>query len=218
MYLTVFSVKRRKMRHIEGNAKCRHRTTLTCKGTLWQVLICLRPRTPYPPPLYSAYMYTLYLFTHGGGEGESLAREKGRGATGGNRGEYSHKKLGWKYQRDGLYARNWLSPVSDKHLKQSSFTGRFFLMTAFCSDLLWVLPFYVLLSPFAFFSSFFSLCFCIFLCVLLLFSFSYASLFFLLMSFSSFFFFSRLSSSKPPLLFSFLMSLPTKSCVTFPPH
>jgi hypothetical protein len=29
--------------------------------------ICLRPRTPYPPPppLLTAYVYTVYLFTQG---------------------------------------------------------------------------------------------------------------------------------------------------------
>ncbi len=40
---------------IEGNEKCRHLKKLTCKETLRQVFICLRPRTPYPPP------YTLYI-------------------------------------------------------------------------------------------------------------------------------------------------------------
>jgi hypothetical protein len=39
---------RRKKRLIEGNAKCRHLKKFTCKG---QVFICMRRRTPYPPPL-----------------------------------------------------------------------------------------------------------------------------------------------------------------------
>ncbi len=43
---TSFSLGRRKIRLIEGNAKCRHLKKLTCKGTLRQVFICLRP-----PPL-----------------------------------------------------------------------------------------------------------------------------------------------------------------------
>ncbi len=55
---------RRKIRLIEGKAKC-HLTKLACKGTLRQVFICLRPRTLYPPP-----PYTIYLFTQGRG-GES---------------------------------------------------------------------------------------------------------------------------------------------------
>ncbi len=44
---------RRKMRLIEGNVKSRH-NKMTCKGTLRQVFICLRPRTPHaPPPLHN---------------------------------------------------------------------------------------------------------------------------------------------------------------------
>jgi hypothetical protein len=44
---------RRMIRLIEGNAKCRHLKKLTCTETLWQVFICLRPRTQYPlPPLH----------------------------------------------------------------------------------------------------------------------------------------------------------------------
>ncbi len=39
-------VRRRKIGLIEGNAKCRHLNNMTCKGTLRQVFICLRPRTP----------------------------------------------------------------------------------------------------------------------------------------------------------------------------
>ncbi len=40
------------------------------------------PMTPYFPPytLYSVYVYTVYLFTQGRGEGVELTREKVRGA------------------------------------------------------------------------------------------------------------------------------------------
>ncbi len=38
---------RRKIRLIEGNAKCRHLKKFTCKGTLRQVFISLRPRTRF---------------------------------------------------------------------------------------------------------------------------------------------------------------------------
>ncbi len=51
---------------IESNAKCKHLKKLTCKGTLQQVFICLRPRTPYPP---SISVYTIvYLLTGKWGE------------------------------------------------------------------------------------------------------------------------------------------------------
>jgi hypothetical protein len=51
---------------------------LTSNGTLRQVFICLRPRTPYPP-LHTEYVYTVCLFT-GKGEGvEWNQREGDRG-------------------------------------------------------------------------------------------------------------------------------------------
>jgi hypothetical protein len=52
--------ERRKIRLIEGNAKCRHLNKLTCKGTWRQVFICLRSRTHTPP-----------LTHREGGQGES---------------------------------------------------------------------------------------------------------------------------------------------------
>ncbi len=70
--------RRRKIRLLEGNAKYRHLKKLTCKVTLRQVFICLRPRTPCPPPiLHTVYMYTVYLFTQGRrrGRGELNQRE-----------------------------------------------------------------------------------------------------------------------------------------------
>ncbi len=79
--------RRRKIRLIEGNAKCRHLKKLTCKGTLRHVFICLRPPFAHCIPVYS-----VYLFTHGRG-GESLTREKVRGAT-------VHKAAEKKYQHD----------------------------------------------------------------------------------------------------------------------
>ncbi len=57
---------RRKIRFIEGNSK------LTCKGTLRQVFICLRPRTPC----------IQYTYSHREEEEEeSWTREKVRGGT-----------------------------------------------------------------------------------------------------------------------------------------
>ncbi len=52
---------------------------LTCKGTLRQVFICLRPRTLYHPP-YTLYTCIQYTFSHREG-GESWTREKVRGPT-----------------------------------------------------------------------------------------------------------------------------------------
>jgi hypothetical protein len=43
---------------------------LTYKGTLRQLFICLRPKTPEPPPLTHCilFVYTVYLFTQRTGE------------------------------------------------------------------------------------------------------------------------------------------------------
>jgi hypothetical protein len=60
------AIHRRKIRLIEGNAKCRHLKKLTCKGTLRQVFICLRPRTPYPTPLHTVYVYMYSILIHTG--------------------------------------------------------------------------------------------------------------------------------------------------------
>ncbi len=73
------SLVRRKIILIEGNSKCRHLKKLTCKETLRQVFICLRPRTPYtPPPLHTA---SILIHTRKMGRGESGTREKARSAT-----------------------------------------------------------------------------------------------------------------------------------------
>jgi hypothetical protein len=75
----------------------------TCKGTLGQVFICLRP----PPlirhhtiPIYALYTSTQYTFSHGeGGEGgrvESERRLEGQQFT----------KLGRKYQHDWLHLQS----------------------------------------------------------------------------------------------------------------
>ncbi len=86
----------RKIRLIECKSKCRHLKKFTCKGTLRQVFIWLRPRTPIPSTPYSLYnVYRILIHTGGGGGGEvELERmEEGQQFT----------KLGWKYQHDRLY-------------------------------------------------------------------------------------------------------------------
>ncbi len=66
-------LQRRKIRVIEGNAKCRHPKKLVCKGTLRPVFICLRPRTPKDPPPYTLYItFIRYTYSHReGGREES---------------------------------------------------------------------------------------------------------------------------------------------------
>jgi hypothetical protein len=62
---------------------------LICKGTLWQVFICLRPKTS---PSHTVCVYKVYLFTQEtGGGGERVEQERrleGQQFT----------KLGRKYQ------------------------------------------------------------------------------------------------------------------------
>jgi hypothetical protein len=54
--------------YIDTRTQCRHLKKCTCKGTLRQVFICMRPPLLYHPP-----PYTLYIYSHGDGgrEGES---------------------------------------------------------------------------------------------------------------------------------------------------
>ncbi len=49
----LFRVRRRKIRLMEGNAKCGHPQKFTCTGTLQQVFICLRAQKPIHPPPYT---------------------------------------------------------------------------------------------------------------------------------------------------------------------
>ncbi len=85
---------RRKIRLIEGNAKCRHlQTNLSVKGHCGRCSsVC--GADPHAPHLYTVYVYTVYLFTQGrggGGEGVELERRlEGQQST----------KLGQKYQHD----------------------------------------------------------------------------------------------------------------------
>jgi hypothetical protein len=61
---------RRKIRLIESNEKCCHLKKLICKGTLRQLFIFLKPRTPYKPPphIQSVNVYTVHTWKGGGGD------------------------------------------------------------------------------------------------------------------------------------------------------
>ncbi len=86
-------LKCRKLRNIESSAKWRHLKKLTSKGTLRQVFTCLRSRTLHTPHLHIIYMYSVYLFSQGRGEGGRVKPEK--------RLEGQHStQLGRKYQHD----------------------------------------------------------------------------------------------------------------------
>ncbi len=56
---------RRKIILIEGNAKCRHKK-ITCKGTLRQVDICVRPRTHTAPLTHCIRVYSILIHIEGG--------------------------------------------------------------------------------------------------------------------------------------------------------
>jgi hypothetical protein len=89
---------------------------LTCKGTFWQVFICLRPCMPYtPPPLtHCKSVYSTYTYSdrkgRGGGRVEPEKRLEGQQFT----------KLGREHQHDWLCLQ---SINLHKHL-QSPFTGK----------------------------------------------------------------------------------------------
>ncbi len=100
----------RKIKLIEGNAKCRHLKKFASKGTLPQVFICLRPRNPYPLTTYT--VYTLYLFTQGGG-GESWEGQRSNGS----------KNLVKSTNMTDCITSIW---TFCKHLPQSLFTDQFF--------------------------------------------------------------------------------------------
>jgi hypothetical protein len=86
---------RRKIRLIEGNAKCRHLKKLTWKGLCGRFL-CVWGPEPYTPR-YTLYTCIQYTYSHReGGRGRRVKPER--------RGERQQFiKLGRKYQHDWLY-------------------------------------------------------------------------------------------------------------------
>ncbi len=77
---------------------------LTCKGTLRQVFICLRPRTPPQPP-YTLYTCMLILIHTGRGGGRVEPERR-----------LEFTKLGRKYQHERLYlwwkTQLWWTPTA----------------------------------------------------------------------------------------------------------
>jgi hypothetical protein len=125
--------------YIDTKAKWSHLKKLTCKETLRQVFICLRPspllgfclgwskplnnmvsnKTQHPPPSHSHTLsvYTVLWAGKGGGRVEPERRLEGQQFT----------KLGRKDQLLYLQSIN-----SYKHLPQSPFKSQFFKTTTFC--------------------------------------------------------------------------------------
>jgi hypothetical protein len=99
--------------HVETKIKCRHLKKFICEGTLRQMFICLRPRTPFLPTTHCIRVQ--YTYSHReGGRVEPERRLEGQQFT----------KLGPKYQHDW---RLYLQSInSDKHLPRSPFTNQFF--------------------------------------------------------------------------------------------
>ncbi len=121
-HLHIEMVHHRKIRLLEGNAKCRYLKKLTCKGASRQVFTVFvlgpEPQTPPPPYiLYTCIQYTVLIHTGKGegGEGrvEPERRLEGRQLT----------KLGRKYQHDWLYLQPiWETPTA----RWLFFSGKFF--------------------------------------------------------------------------------------------
>jgi hypothetical protein len=103
---------RRKIRLIEGNAKCRHLKKFTCTPLCGRYLSVWCPESITPPPLHTGYMYTVrYTYSHREGGEEGRVELERRFTT-----------LGRKYKHDWLYLQ---SINYDEHLPQSPFTGQF---------------------------------------------------------------------------------------------
>ncbi len=109
------------------------------KGTLRQVFICLRLRTPFPPPLtHCLRVNSILIHTgkKGGGRVEPERRVEGQQGRSQSWVENTNKT---ECSQEIGYLQ---SINSDKHLPQSLFTGQFFLDDDILHWLLWVLSFY----------------------------------------------------------------------------
>ncbi len=106
----ILSAMRRKIRLM----KCKTSSSKKIDGR------CLRPRTPYPitpppPHLHAEYIYTVYLFTQGRGDG-------GGGRVEPERGKHLQSWV------ENTNITDCISSLlfSEKHLPKSPFTGQFF--------------------------------------------------------------------------------------------
>ncbi len=92
-------LRRTKIRLIEGgNANRRHLNKLTCKWTLRHVIICLRPRTPYPQHLTLCIrVYSICTYSHREWRGEGWRVEPERKGEG-----QQFTKLSRKYQETSM--------------------------------------------------------------------------------------------------------------------
>jgi hypothetical protein len=94
MYSTVDGqLKRRKIRLIEGNEKCRHIKKSTCKGAFAAGVYLSETQNTIPPPLYTLYTCKQYTYSHREGEGGRVEPERMREGQ-------QFTKLGRKYQPD----------------------------------------------------------------------------------------------------------------------
>jgi hypothetical protein len=82
---------RRKIRLIEGNAKCRHLKNLPVKGLCGRCYLSEAQSLILHPLTHCIRVYSILIYTGKGG-GESITREKGIGAT----GESTDHKAGFK--------------------------------------------------------------------------------------------------------------------------
>ncbi len=128
-YVKTNSLFRRNIWFIDGNAKCHQLEKLTCKVTLRQVFICLRPRISYPTPLYTLHTCIQSTCSHREGGGESWSSEKVRGAT--------VHKAGSKILTCLTGSPLLQSMNSEKLLPQSPFTGQFFRWWHFALVTVW---------------------------------------------------------------------------------
>jgi hypothetical protein len=104
---------------MEGKAKFRHLSKLTCKGTLRQCLSVLGLER-HTPLAHCIRVYSVLI--HTGKWGVRVEPERRLEAQ-------QFTKPGQKYQHDGLYLQ---SINSNKQLAQSPFTGKFFKIMTLC--------------------------------------------------------------------------------------